>query len=77
MLPACSPTASMSVIMRGNAPDAASGPEMDVPSVTRLRALARAWPITALPHVSSEILSAWSTLTPFESRVFSVKAREA
>ena len=77
MLPARSPTASMSVIMRGKAPDCASGPEIEVPSVTRFRALASAAPITALPHVSSAMRSAFSTFTPFDSNVFSVKASEA
>ena len=72
MSPACSPTASMSVIIRGNTPLAASGPEIVVPSVTRRRAVASASPMTALPHVSSQIFSAWSTLTPFESSVLSV-----
>lgn len=72
MSPACSPTASMSVIMRGKTPLAASGPEIVVPSVTRLRAVARASPMTALPHVSSQILSACRTLTPLERSVLSV-----
>ena len=58
--------------MRGNAPEAASGPEIDVPSVTRLRAVASAWPMTAFSHVSSAIFSACSTFTPFESSVCSV-----
>ena len=72
MSPACSPTASMSVIMRGKTPDPASGPEIVVPSVTRWRASRSASPITALLQVSSQILSACKTLTPFERSVFSV-----
>ena len=39
--------------MRGNTPEDANGPEIDVPSVTRFRAFANACAMTALPHVSS------------------------
>ena len=76
MSPACSPTASMSVIIRGKTPEEASGPEMVVPSVTRWRAVLSASPITALLQVSSQILSAWRTFTPFERSVFRVYASD-
>ena len=62
--------------MRGNAPEAASGPEIDVPSVTRLRAVASACPMTALSQVFSAIFSACSTFTPFVSSVCRVKASD-
>ena len=62
--------------MRGNAPEAASGPEIDVPSVTRLRAVASAWPMTAFSHVSSAIFSACGRGRPFGGSGCSVEARD-
>jgi hypothetical protein len=50
--------ASMSVIILGNTPDAAKGPDMLVPSVTRILAVLSAFAITAFEHVSSAIFNA-------------------